>query len=94
MMDESTITKLVDEAISAIPGEYIYDMALKYVNLDALQSMPDLTQEELCANMAGGGFIAGIRFTLEHIEIHPKEPGADEHGDHKAPLEAAEEVEA
>lgn len=71
MIDEATIANLVNEAVSAIPIMTVYDMALKNIDISALQSAQDLTRDELCANMAMGGFIAGIRFTLENLEIHP-----------------------
>lgn len=69
MIDEATITRLVNEAASTVPIMTVYDMALKNIDIEAMQAAQALTREELCANMAMGGFIAGIRFALENIEI-------------------------
>ena len=77
MIDEATITKLVNEAVNAIPLMTIYDMALKNIDIDAMQDVQDLTREELCANMAVGGFIAGVRFTLENLEIQKDDTAID-----------------
>ena len=68
-MDETTINRLVNGAVSATPLMTAYDMALKYIDLEAMQAAQPLTNEELCANMAMAGFIAGIRFALENLEI-------------------------
>ena len=75
MLDEATITKLVNEAASAVPIMTVYNMALKNIDIEAMQATQSLTREELCANMAMGGFIAGIRFTLENLEIREDDAG-------------------
>lgn len=75
MLDEATITKLVSEAASAMPIMTVYNMALKNIDIEAMQATQSLTREELYANMAMGGFIAGIRFTLENLEIREDNAG-------------------
>lgn len=73
-MEKTEINRLIEEAVKMVPIMDVYNMALSYVDVAAMQAAGDITREELCANMALGGFCAGIRFTLENLET--KDEGA------------------
>ena len=68
-MDEKTIRELVNEAITGLGMERIYDEALPYVDFEALKAAQPINQTDLCATFAVAGFSAGIEFALRNIEI-------------------------
>lgn len=75
-MDEKNIEELMKEAAAALPRDYIYDLALNYVNYADLQkesNQETLTQEQFAKHMAYAGFFAGMRYTLENLEKSEEE---------------------
>lgn len=75
-MDKQAIDKLVNEAATTVPIMEVYDMALSNLDLEAMKATEGITREDLCANMAMAGFMAGIRFTLENLDLKEVEDAA------------------
>lgn len=78
ILDKQTIDKLVNEAATTVPIMDVYDMALSNIDLEAMKAAEaeGITRDDLCANMAMGGFMAGIRFTLENLDLKEVEDAA------------------
>lgn len=61
--------RLVQEAVAELGFQRIYEMSLKYIDTDAIKKAGDLTQEEIKSTFVGAGFVAGLYFALENLEI-------------------------
>lgn len=69
MFDERNIQELIDDAVASIPPREVYKMALQNIDVEAMKAAKTIKREELCIKMAMGGFLAGVRFTLENLDI-------------------------
>ena len=68
-MSESDIRSLINDVVENMNPNDILDAALKHIDLDAMKkSDPPLSKTEIYSNIAMGGFIAGIDFTLRNLE--------------------------
>ena len=77
-LDDKTIKDLIDEAINMVGIEEIYKMSFDYVDLEALQETQPVSKTELCATFSAAGFAAGIKFTLQYLEVSREEQGEAE----------------
>lgn len=68
-LDSVTISRLVNEAITNLDAQQIYNASLSYVDFEALKAGEPVSNNDLCATFAVAGFAAGIKFALENLEI-------------------------
>lgn len=67
---QDNIQRLIDEAVEEITPQGILDMANKYIDFEAIQKLEQpISSLELATSWAVAGFVAGIRFTLENIDL-------------------------
>lgn len=70
-MNEEAIIQALEQTARELGGEGMYRADLPYVDMESLQrgaAEGTLTFQEYAASHAAGGFIAGMRYALEHIE--------------------------
>lgn len=76
-IERENIDRLVKEAFATIPQQEIYNMALRYCDIEALQAAKDLTAEEIAMTFSLCGFHAGLIFALENIDIQDDSAESD-----------------
>ena len=79
-LDKQTVENLVEETYKKVGNDHMYSAALHYVDFEALQTQqqPPLRQDELCATFAVAGFLAGVKFVLEHLDSVDDKGGESE----------------
>lgn len=68
-LDEKTIARLISEAVDSLGIEGAYDLSTRYLDMEAIAREKALTSEEIAKNFALAGLCAGIRYTLENLDI-------------------------
>ena len=68
-MNDDTIRRLQDEAVKALGVDRVYSLSLPYVDAEAMEKAEPITRDEWAATLATAGFMAGIRFTLENLDM-------------------------
>ncbi len=68
-LDNATIARLINEAVTGLGAQSIYNASLPYVDFEALKAAQPVSNDDLCATFATAGFAAGIKFALENLEI-------------------------
>ena len=71
-LSEKNIQTLIEQANKMLTTEEIYSKSLRYIDLEALKEQSErepLTVLELQYSFAVSGFFAGIRYTLENIDL-------------------------
>ena len=66
------IKQLINEAVSGLGADWIYRESMKYLNVEAMRNESKnkpFTAEEIGTNFAVAGFMAGIEFALQNIQI-------------------------
>ena len=71
-MDTKTIFRLLDEANDNLEDEDILTMAFELMDIDKLKQST-LTPEQTRCFYLRGGFLAGIKYTLENLEAHEEQ---------------------
>ena len=67
------IIDLVNEAVEGLGAYEIYNRALTHVDVADLYKRQPLSAEEISMHFSVAGFMEGIAFALENLEIHDDE---------------------
>lgn len=85
-IDEQTIQRLMDEASNTVTPDDRYGRALDYIDMDTLKrwyTPGTITPDELAMTAAAAGFMAGMRYTLENLNILDDDPEKPSNSDNR-----------
>ena len=80
IFDNETKERLIDEALSFLTSDQIYEMALKHVDKNIIAEWKENppSAELVGKTFALAGFIFGMRFTMENLEETEDKPDQEE----------------